>query len=271
MDARDHATGQAAGLLRSRPEIVLIPLLFVAIVGSWHGVIRTFAIPDYVIPSPGQVATAFWSGVSSGQYLIHAAYTLSEALLGFLIATFLGILFGTLIAQSRLVERTLYPYLIVIQTTPKIAIAPLLIIWFGFGITSKIFIAATVAFFPILVNVIAGLRSIDAEKVELMRSLKATKWQTFRMARLPSALPIIFAGLKVAIVFSILGAIVGEFVGSKVGLGNLILQANVNLDTAGIFGVLVCLAIMGISLHLIMEWLQRRLVFWTAAAQAGNP
>ncbi|NNM71595.1 ABC transporter permease [Enterovirga aerilata] len=270
MDSSDYSTGPAPGLLRRRPEIVLIPLLFVLIIGSWHGVVKGLAIPDYVIPAPGQVATAFWSGVTSGSYLAHAAYTLSEALLGFFIAAFLGTLFGTLIAQSRIIERTLYPYLIVIQTTPKIAIAPLLIIWFGFGITSKIFIAATVAFFPILVNVIAGLRSIDAEKIELMRSLKATKWQTFRMARLPSALPTIFAGLKVAIVFSILGAIVGEFVGSKVGLGNLILQANVNLDTAGIFGVLVCLAIMGITLHLVMEWLQRRLVFWTASARSGD-
>jgi len=136
------------------------------------------------------------------------------------------------------------------------------VIWFGFGITSKIVIAATVAFFPILVSVIAGLRAIEPDKVELMRSLHASKWQIFRMAQLPNALPIIFAGLQVAIVFSILGAIVGEFVGSRSGLGNLILQANTNLDTAGVFGALVCLSIMGIVLHVAMTWLQRRLVFW---------
>ncbi len=270
MDVQDYASGPPPGLLRRRPEIVLIPLLFVLIVGTWEGTVRGLDIPDYVAPAPSQVAAAFWAGIRSGSYIVHTAYTLQEALLGFVIAAALGLLFGTLIAQSRLVEKTLYPYLIVIQTTPKVAIAPLLIIWFGFGITSKVIIAATVAFFPILVNVIAGLRSIDAEKIELMRSLNASKWQTFRMARLPNALPIIFAGLNVAIVFSILGAIVGEFVGSKVGLGNLILQANVNLDTAGIFGALACLAIMGITLHGLMEWLQHRLVFWTPDARSGD-
>ncbi|MBI2735539.1 MAG: ABC transporter permease [Rhodospirillales bacterium] len=247
---------------RLRPEYILIPLLFVIIVSTWQAVTVVFEIPPYLVPKPTEIFAAFVGGVSSGIYLLNAWYTLVEALGGFLIAAFLGLVIGTLIAQSQLVERTLYPYLITIQTTPKVAIAPLFVIWFGFGLTSKIIIAATVAFFPILVNVIAGLRSIDKDKVELMRSLNASPWQVFRMAQLPNALPIIFAGLQVAVVFSILGAIVGEFVGSKVGLGNIILQANTNLDAAGVFGALVCLSIMGIALHLAMSWLQRKLVFW---------
>ncbi len=258
-------------LLLSRLEYVLVPLVFVVVVACWSLAVRIFAIPSYILPSPLEIFQAFSAGIMSGTYLYHAGYTLTEALSGFLIAAFAGIVLGSLIAQSRLLERTLYPYLIVIQTTPKIAIAPLLIIWFGFGISSKIFVAATVAFFPILVNVIAGLRAVDREKIDLMRSLNASKWQTFKMARLPSALPMIFAGLNVAIVFSILGAIVGEFVGSKAGLGNLILQANVNLDAAAIFGALACLAIMGLSLHIFMGWLQRKLIFWAADTSTPAP
>ena len=148
------------------------------------------------------------------------------------------------------------------EPTNSPTIAPLFIIWFGFGITSKIIMAGIVSFFPILVNVITGLRSTDAQKIELMRSLRASRWQTFKMVKLPSALPMIFAGLHIAVIFSILGAIVGEFVGSKKGLGNLILQMNFNLDTAGVFAALVCLSTMGITLHLVMHWLQRRVVFW---------
>ena len=251
-----------------RPEIIAIPLLAIVILGLWQLVVSWFAIPDYIIPRPTAVAAAFWIGVTDGSYLLNASYTLAEAAMGFVGAAVGGVVVGGLIAQSRLLEKTLYPYLIIIQTTPKVAIAPLLIIWFGFGMSSKVFIAATVAFFPVLVNVIAGLKAIDPEKIELMRSLNASRWQIFKMARLPNALPIIFAGFQVAVVFSILGAIVGEFVGSKAGLGNLILQANTNLDTPGIFGALACLAIIGIALHLLMEWLQHRIVFWARPAPA---
>ena len=245
-----------------RPEFILIPGLFILIIASWEGACYFLKIPNYLVPPPSMIWRAFLAGIVSGSYIWNALYTFAEAFGGFLIAAGLGLVLGALIAQSPLAEKTLYPYLITIQTTPKVAIAPLFVIWFGFGITSKIVIAATVAFFPILVSVIAGLRAIEPDKVELMRSLHASKWQIFRMAQLPNALPIIFAGLQVAIVFSILGAIVGEFVGSRSGLGNLILQANTNLDTAGVFGALVCLSIMGIVLHVAMTWLQRRLVFW---------
>jgi len=251
------ATGRRFG-----PEWILIPALFIVIVASWESACYFLKIPNYLVPPPSMIWRAFVAGVVSGSYIWNALYTFAEAFGGFLIAAVLGLLLGALIAQSPLAEKTLYPYLITIQTTPKVAIAPLFVIWFGFGITSKIVIAATVAFFPILVNVIAGLRAIEPDKVELMRALNASKWQIFRMAQLPNALPIIFAGLQVAVVFSILGAIVGEFVGSKIGLGNLILQANTNLDTAGVFGALACLSIMGIALHVGMTWLQRRLVFW---------
>jgi len=250
------------GWWRANRELVCVPLLFVVVVAVWEGVIRWAEVPLYVVPPPSAIWRSLVNGLGSGLFINNAFVTLSEALLGFAGAAVIAIALGSAIAQSRFVERVLYPYLIAIQTTPKVAIAPLFIIWFGFGITSKIIMAGIVSFFPILVNVITGLRSTDAQKIELMRSLRASRWQTFKMVKLPSALPMIFAGLHIAVIFSILGAIVGEFVGSKKGLGNLILQMNFNLDTAGVFAALVCLSTMGITLHLVMHWLQRRVVFW---------
>lgn len=248
--------------LRERPEWLLVPLLFVIATTVWQAVVRGFDVPIYIFPAPSDIGLALIERLGSGVYIEHGLYTLSEALLGFLAAAVAAITVGSVIAQFRIVEKTVYPYLIAIQTTPKVAIAPLFIMWFGFGITSKIIVAAIISFFPILVNVIAGLRSTDVQRIELMRSLRASRWQIFWMVRLPSALPMIFAGLQVAIIFSILGAIVGEFVGSNKGLGNLILQMNFNLDTPGVFGALVCLSAMGIVLHVIMHRIQRRLLFW---------
>jgi len=137
--------------------------------------------------------------MQSGLYLTHFWVTLYEALLGFCIAAATGIILGALIAQFRVVEQTFYPYLVALQTLPKIAIAPLIIVWFGFGISSKVIIAATVAFFPVLVNVIVGLKTIDAAKLDLMRSLRASRWQTFRLVTFPNALPFVFAGLDIAL------------------------------------------------------------------------
>ena len=247
---------------RSRPQVLLIPLVFVVFVGAWEWVVRAWSIPAFLVPAPSMVASALSRGVRSGLYLANFWATLYEALMGFVIAAVSGIMLGAVIAQFRVVERTFYPYLVALQTLPKIAIAPLVIVWFGFGISSKVIIAATVAFFPVLVNVIVGLKTIDAAKLDLMRSLRASRWQTFRLVTFPNALPFVFAGLDIAIVFSVLGAIVGEFVGAQQGLGNLILQFNVALDIAGVFAVLILLSVMGVALHLIMQAVQKHIIFW---------
>jgi len=252
--------------LAARPELVLIPAVFVLLMLLWEGIIRYWQIPLYIMPAPSNIARA----LCNTNYFDNALYTLTEALSGFFLAAFFGIVLGGLIAQFRLLEKTLYPYLIAIQTTPKVALAPLFIMWFGFGISSKVIIAATIAFFPILVNVISGLRATDAARLELMQSLRATRWQIFTMVRLPSALPMIFAGLNVAIIFSILGAIVGEFLGSRQGLGNAIMQMNVNLDTAGMFATLFVLSAIGISLHLLMRFLQRKILFWADGSRSAE-
>ena len=255
------------GFVVARPHVVLIPLVFVVFVGVWEWGVRRFNVPAFIAPAPSAVLASLRGGLASRLYVEHFWVTLYETLFGFLIAAVAGVALGAVIAQFRLVERTMYPYLVALQTLPKIAIAPLIIVWFGFGISSKVVIAAMVGFFPVLVNVIVGLKTVDQAKLDLMRSLNATRWQTFRLVKFPNALPFVFAGLDIAIVFSVLGAIVGEFVGAQRGLGNLILQFNFGLDIAGVFAVMILLSVMGVALHLVMLWIQKRVIFWAEPEQ----
>ena len=149
-----------------------------------------------------------------------------------------------------------------VQTSPKVAIAPLLVIWFGFGITSKVVMTAMISFFPVVVNTIAGLRVSDAEQVMLLRSYSASRLDIFRIVQLPSSLPFIFAGLDVAIVLSVIGTIVAEFVGSTAGLGHTLLKFNQVMDIPGVFASLAVLSLLGVALHTILQLVQRKVVFW---------
>ena len=247
--------------LREKPEIPLSILLFVGLLGGWELAVRLFDIPKIVLPAPSAVAAALWFGIQ-GDFIKHFGITFYEVIAGFIIGSATGLILGALIAQFTLLERTLYPYIIAFQTLPKVAIAPIIVIWFGYGVTSKIVITATIAFFPLLANTIVGLRSAPTEQIELMVAFTASRWQVFRLARLPQALPYIFVGLDVAIVLSVIGAIVGEFVGAQAGLGYLILQKNFNMDMAGVFAILIVLSAMGVGLHLLVNAVQRRVVFW---------
>ncbi len=181
---------------------------------------------------------------------------------GFLVGSTGGLILGFVIALSPPMERIFYPYVVAFQTVPKVAIAPIIVIWFGYGVTSKVVITATIAFFPLLANTIMGLRAAPQDQVEMMVSYTASRWQVFRMVRLLQALPYIFVGLDVAIVLSVIGAIVGEFVGAKAGLGYLILQKNFNFDMAGTFAILIILSLIGVGLHGLIGIAQRRIVFW---------
>lgn len=243
-----------------RIQLAGFTLLILAI---WEFAVRLLSIPNYLLPAPSEVAVALYHGFSNQLFVGNFFITLLEAVAGFLIAAGAGLIVGTLIAQFRFFERFVFPYVVALQSLPKIAIAPLIIVWFGYGFGSKIVMSATVAFFPILINVIVGLKSVDQDKLDLMRSLKANRWQVFRLVLLPNALPFIFAGLNVAVIFSILGAIVAEFVGSQAGLGYLLLSFNFNLDIASVFACLVLLAGMGMILHKIIQETERRLVFWS--------
>ncbi len=238
------------------------PLFAVAVIAYWELHVHIFDVDALLLPPPSKIAIAFWNGMTSGLFLSHFATTVFRALSGFAIAAVFGVALGTLTCQFRIVERTVYPWIVALQTVPKIAIAPLILVWCGYGSLSKIVTATLVAFFPVLVNTIIGLRSCEQGKLDLMRSLRASRWQTFRMVELPNALPFIFAGLSVAVVFSILGALVGEFVGSKDGIGFLILDANYQLNIPRVFALLILLALYGIGCHLLLQLAHRRLVFW---------
>lgn len=247
----------------SRVSGWLVSALFAAaLIGYWEIHIHVFKVDALLLPPPSKIAVSFWTGMTSGLFLNHFATTIFRALSGFVIAALLGVALGALICQFRFVERTIYPWVIALQTVPKIAIAPLILVWCGYGSLSKIVTATLVAFFPVLVNTVIGLRSCEPGKLDLMRALKASRWQTFRMLELPNALPFIFAGLSVAVVFSILGALVGEFVGSKDGIGFLILDANYQLNIPRVFALLILLALYGMACHLLLHLAHRKLVFW---------
>jgi NitT/TauT family transport system permease protein len=247
--------------LAEKPELPLSILLFILIVGGWELAVRVLEVPKIVLPAPSSVAVSLWEGMQ-GDMLKHFGVTFYEVLAGFVLGSLFGLILGALIGQFPLLERTLYPYVVAFQTLPKVAIAPIIVIWFGYGVTSKIIITATIAFFPLLANTIVGLRAAPVEQIELMVAFTASRWQIFRMARFPQALPYIFVGLDVAIVLSVIGAIVGEFVGSQAGLGYLILQRNFNMDMSGVFAILIVLSLMGIGLHMVVNAVQKRVVFW---------
>jgi NitT/TauT family transport system permease protein len=259
------------GGIRERPEMVLVPLTFVAIVGLWEGAVRYFRIPLYFLPAPSLIAEALYRGFATelaalDGFWIHIAYTALECLGGFAMGSALGILLGTVVSQFELMEKTLMPYLVGFQTLPKVAIAPLFIIWFGLGITSKLVLAALITFFPLLINSIVGFKSTEQDRIDLMRSLAASGWQIFFLVKFPSALPFIFAGLEMGIVYSLIGAIVGEFIGGEMGLGVLIMQLNLAMDIAGVFATLVILSVLGIAFHVAIQALERRVLFWSPKA-----
>lgn len=245
--------------------------VFVLLLLFWEFATIYFEVPHFILPRPTAIVAALYYGVSSGLFVYHFSVTAFQTLAGFFLAATVGVTIGTLVAQFRIVEKTVYPWIVALQTLPKIAIAPLIIIWAGYGVESKVIIVALVALFPILVNTIVGMKSCDQGKLDLMRSLRATRWETFRMVQLPNALPFIFAGLNVAIVLSILGSIVGEFVGSRAGLGNLILEANFQFNIAQVFAILVVLGVFGVLMSGAVRAIQKRLLFWNNTTGSRSP
>jgi NitT/TauT family transport system permease protein len=243
-------------------------LLLVALLLGWEYGVKWGDIPAYILPPPSDIGIALYRGTVSGLYFSNALVTLLETLLGFLLAVITAFVFGSIVALNRYVEYFVYPYIVMFQAVPKVALVPLILVWFGLGLTSKVVSAAMVAFFALMVNIILGLRSADEEKINLMRSLAATEWQIFRMLRLPSSLPYIAAGIEVALIFSLLGAIVGELVGAQNGLGVLIESMNTNMDIAGEFSVLLLLSLIGLILNRGLIMLRRRLVFWDVSANS---
>ena len=264
LEAPANSDTLVRGRRRRVPEITYSVLVFIGLLVVWQAVVKLFDVSNILVPAPTAVAGSLVDGFQDGSLLTHSVVTLKEILVGFGIAVGSALVAAVLITQFRAVERVLFPLLILTQTIPKVAMAPLLIVWFGIGISSKVLTVALIAFFPLLINAILGFRSAAYEQVEMLRSFGASRMQVMRHLQIPSALPHIFAGLEVAVILSVTGAVVAEFVGSSEGLGYLIQASNFTLDVARTFAVIVVLSAVGIALHAVVVQLGKWLVFWTA-------
>ncbi len=249
--------------LREHSELVLVPASFITLVLLWEYGVRWFDVPAFVLPPPSAIWDSLLTQLQTPRFWENLWVTSQAIIAGYLLGVLSAFVIGVSVVQSRIVEKTVFPYVVAFQTVPKIALAPLFVIWFGFGITSKILIAALVSFFPMLINVIEGLRSADQDQIELMRSLDASKRQIFFKVKLPNSMPFVFAGLDIGIVFAIIGAVVGEWVGARAGLGYQLLQFIYDFNIAGLFAILIVLAVMGLMAHWTIRFLQRRFAGWT--------
>jgi len=233
----------------------------------WWLVARTAGLPAFILPSPGQVAARLGKALADGTLLLHTGVTMAEVLLGLLTGTGAAVVLGYAIAKSRLFERMLTPYLVATQAIPVVAIAPLLVIWFGPGMFSKVLICALIVFFPVLVNTVVGVRAVPRSLYDLMRSLRATRWQILRKLEIPAALPILLGGLRIGATLSVIGAVVGEFVGANKGLGFLVNVGRGQYDTALVFVAVFTLIALALLLYGFISLLERHLLVWQESVE----
>jgi len=243
----------------------LLPAGMVAALATWQVLTMTELVPSFLLPSPAAVASRFVRGWVDASLARHTLVTLSEVLSGLLLGVLAAAFLGYSIAKSAALERLLSPYIVASQAIPIVAIAPLLVIWFGPGRISKVLIAALIVFFPVLVNTVVGVRSVPQDLRELMRSLRATRWQTFTRLEIPAALPVLLGGLKIGATLSVIGAVVGEFVGADEGLGFLVSIGRGLYDTALVFVAVFLLIAMALALYGLVAWFERRVAWRTEA------
>jgi len=228
----------------------------------WYAITRWTKIPEFLLPSPAEVWNRFLVSLETGVLTKHTLSTFSEVTGGLLIGISLAALLGYVLAKSRTAERFLAPFIVASQSIPIVAIAPLLVIWFGSGRLSKVLISALIVFFPILVNTIIAIRSVPEDLRDLMRSLQATRWQIFTKLEIPAALPVLFGGLKIGATLSVIGAVVGEFVAADEGLGFLINLARGMYDTPMVFVAVFTLIGMALLLYSLVGILEIRYLYW---------
>jgi NitT/TauT family transport system permease protein len=246
------------------------PLLLIAIVVVWELYTTYSGISEFVVPSPGATWASLLDLSEPQTWTVHLWITLVETLVGFAIAVVTGIAFGAVLGRIYWLELALRPIIVALQVVPKVALIPIFIILFGFGVESKIITAAILAFFPIMLNVMLGVRSVSSGHREVMRSLDAGRWQTFRHLDFPSTLPYIFAGMEVAIVFALIGAIVGEYLGANEGLGNLVVVSLNALDAPRLFAVIILLAVLGSVLYFAVTGIKRLMIPWHESVQQNQ-
>jgi ABC-type nitrate/sulfonate/bicarbonate transport system permease component len=250
------------------PRWVAPSLLIAALLAVWEAAVRLTRTPEWLLPAPGAVARAL---VEDRDILLpNAAVTLGEVLLGFAVAVVSGIGLGIAVYRSPTLERVLYPIIIASQTIPIPALAPLLLVWFGYGLLPKILVTALVGFFPIVVNTVEGLRGTDRDVINLFRSFGASPAVVFRLAEFPSSLPAIFAGARIAVAICVIGAIFGELVGAKAGLGYLMTRAIAQFQTPRLLAAIVILSAMGIGLFALIGLIERWLLPWRRFVTVNN-
>lgn len=266
------ASKGVVGLIRRRPDIILGPLIFIGLLALWEFSVRAFNIPRFVLPPPTAVGNALYAGLTEstqrGGFWFHIGVTFSEAMMGFVIGSILGIALGFTLSTWETAERTIYPYVVAFQSLPKVAIAPLFLVWFGFGIESKIILCTISTFFPMLVNSMAGCRSVDPDRIDMARSCCASRAVIFRRIVLPSAMPFLFAGFNMSIVLSMVGALTSEFVGANAGLGMLLISFQNAMQIDAMFALLIILMVIGFLLNRTVRLAERKLCFW--AHRANN-
>ena len=246
-----------------------IPIAILAVlVGAWELWVQLGDVPKWQLPAPSAIAVE----LSDSRALLwdHALVTLQEVALGFLAALAAGVIVAALITYSRVLESSIYPIVIASQTVPIIAIAPLLLIWVGYGIEPKIIIVALISFYPIAVNTVDGMKSVDPDMVRMMRTLGASRWQIFSKLQVPTSLPFMFSGIKIGISVSVIAAVIGEWVGASEGLGYLITYSQPLFLTARVFAAIVLLSIMGISLFVLASVLERVMLPWYHAEKKSK-
>jgi NitT/TauT family transport system permease protein len=242
----------------------LRPFLFlIAMIVLWDVVIRVFNIPPYQIPKPEDVLRTLWTDWP--QLLQQSIPTTVATIQGFLLSAVFGVVAAVMIASSRTIESYVYPLLVFSQSIPKIAIAPLLVVWFGFGMMPKVLCAFLLGFFPVVVSAVQGFKSVEPDMLDLARAMEARRLQIFRMVAFPHAMPAIFAGLKVSITLAVVGAVVGEFVGSNNGLGFVLQRSIGNFELPTMFAALVVLSLIGVVLFWVLDVVERWMIPWHAS------
>jgi NitT/TauT family transport system permease protein len=261
MKSSNHIQGKNRGLARLRTNWA-VPLSLLAGLALWQILASSLGLPAFILPGPGLVWERLLRALGDGSLLRHTLYTLAEVMIGLLLGASLATGLGYLLAKSRLLERILAPYLVASQAIPIVAIAPLLVIWFGPGMFSKVLICALIVFFPVLVNTVVGLRAVPENLRDLMRSMQATRLQMLRFLEIPAALPIFLGGLRIGATLAVIGAVVGEFVGADRGLGFLINVSKGQYDTALVFVAIFTLVMMALGLYSAVVLLETRLLAW---------
>ena len=236
-----------------------IAILIIAL-GVWEGGVRLFDFPAYILPPPSRIALAF---ITRFPLLAsHASATIVEVVVGMLLGTVGGGVLGVLIFNSPVVERAVYPLIIGSQMVPVFAIAPLLVVWLGYGLWPKVVVAALISFFPMTISTRDGLGAATRDQIDLLRTLGASDWQIFRLLRLPAAAPALLSGAKIAVTMSVVGATIGEWVGARSGLGYLMLQSNAMLRVDVVFAAIVMLTLIGLLLFMGLRIIERRVLRW---------